>query len=389
MLAWPGALPCLIGVAALGGLARLLAPHRTSLMFSPAAWGYFLPELTVSYFDNGFTRRALIGTITNLLGIEPSVFAVKAVYALGVILAAAALFVWAWRATRELAARERLLLFVLLALSPATLVHWIEDPGRPDALVEAFAIAAAFACMRGRHMLALAPALAAGLIHEAYFLLFGPLFLALLYERWRAAGMNADEIKRAAILLGGLGLAFLYFLLFGHADYASLERSAARIDVPLNASGANPYYSYLDLKSDPMGWTMCFFREEPAFLINTALAFAFLFVQSWALIGWAGRARVAISLLPALGVAALGLIALDTGRYAAMAAIAIWLYSFQLLRIEKPASIFRLAPFAALLAFTALGPLAISHGFTSVRVISEALGAKPFAPIAMLCDGLP
>ncbi len=145
-LRFRGAFFLILGAAIALGLLRAWGPSWIVTHFYPAAWNYFLPGLTLSYTDLGLTRRALIGTVTTALGVEPTVSAVKIIYALGVVLATVMLFITAWVGSRSLAPRERLLTLVLLGLSPATLLHWVDDAGRTDASVVFFGVIAAAAC---------------------------------------------------------------------------------------------------------------------------------------------------------------------------------------------------------------------------------------------------
>ncbi len=383
-LAWRGALPLLIAVWGAGWALRFSWPLEK--IFYGQAWYYFLPELTVSDADR-IMRRALVGTITNALGLDPSILAVKVIYAAGVVAATAALAIMAWIATRSLIPRERLIALALFALSPATILHWADNAGRLDTWVIFFAVIAAFFAHRGWYLAAIAPALAAGLIHEAYFLTFGPLFLAIAYERQRRGVATRAEIARGLVALTVIGIGFLYLFLFGTADVTTLQHAADRIGFMLSVKGDNPYYSYMGFEAHPAAWTACFYRESPTLILVTLHALAYLQVQSVALLGWSGRSRVGLALLPLLGVAALCFVALDSGaRYVAMASVAMWLQFFFVLLTEQPSTVFRTWPLAGLCAFTAFGPLGISHGFHSMLWLQRLLEGQTFENLARICN---
>lgn len=387
-LRMPVALPFILSVAVSIALLRSWGPSWIVTYYYTAAWNYFRPGLTLSYTDFGLTRRALIGTVTTALGIEPTVSAVKIIYVLGVALATVGLFATAWTKSRSLAPRERLLMLVLLGLSPATLLHWGDDAGRTDAWVVLFGVLAALLAGRGLHLLAVAPAIAAGLIHESYFLLFGPLFIAIGYERFRRDIITRAEWLRGSAALSILGAAFLYLFFFGTADTDALHRAAQKIGVTITRTGENPYYSYLGFEANPLGWTMCFFREEPLLILSTIVAFAYLIVHGVALLGWSGRIRQGIMLLTLPGSVALTMIALDSSRYISLAAIAIWLQFFFALETERPVSVFRTWSLGALCAFTLLGPLGISHGFHSILWILRLSGGRIFQELAPVCNAI-
>ncbi len=193
---------------------------------------------------------------------------------------------------------------------------------------------------------------------------------------------------RGGVALGALGATFLYLLLFGTAETNELRRAAQTIGMTITRTGENPYYSYLGYDANPVGWTMCFFREEPLLVASTLIAFAYLVVHGVALLGWSGRIRLGLMLLVLPGAAALAIIALDSSRYIGEAAIAIWLQFFFALETERPASIFRAWSLGALCAFTALGPLGISHGFHSILWILRLLSGHTFEETAQICNAI-
>ncbi|MBC7768272.1 MAG: hypothetical protein H7124_05750 [Phycisphaerales bacterium] len=384
--AWRFALPAYLGAALLLGALW----WRVTTWLNPTTWWpwpYFLPQLTISYADNGFTRRALAGTVADLLHIQPSIGAVKLMYAAGILAGLLALFGFGWRATRELRPLERAAALLLLALSPATMLHWVEDPGRLDAWVVCFAALAFWLASRRAYLSAAIFAAAAGLIHESFFVVFGFLVLIVADERRRQGAIGKAEFARACAALLGLAALFAYLLFYGSADFASLQQSAAQLGQEVEIDGFNLYYSYLGFEARPHAWAACFMRNDPARAADLALTMGFLSLQAFALFAWSDRLRLGLAQLALLGPAALAFIALDIGRYAAFASIGLWLYFFMAVRTDRPDRVFTARRLLLLAALTALGPLGVTDGYQSLKGILDSIfGAHSPQALGAICN---
>lgn len=370
----------LVGTLLAGAVWWLTSPRS-----SP--WFYFLPQFTVNYADNGFTRRALPGTIADVFGVEPSVTAVKVLYAAGVIAALITLLGLAWHATRTLRPLQRAAVLALLSLSPAAVLHWVKDLGRLDAWVVCLAAVATILANRRAYLSAALAAATAGLIHESAFIVFGFLALAVADDRRRQGAVTQGEAVRAGAALLGLGVLFAYLLLYGSADLASLQQSAARIGERVEIDGSSLYYSYLSFDSHPVAWTSCFMRNDPARAADLILTLGYLSLQALALFAWSDRLRMGLAQLALVGTVIMGFVALDIGRYAAFASAALWLYFFLALQTERPSQVFRKKSFYALAALTALGPLGVTDGIESLKgVLDGLLGAHELGDVGTICN---
>jgi len=386
ILAWRFALPAYLAGTLLAGALW----WRITTWLNPTTWWpwpYFLPQFTITYGDNGFTRRALPGTVADLFGIEPSIGAVKLFYVAGVVAALLALLGFAWHASRTLRPLQRAAALALLALSPATMLHWVEDPGRLDAWVVCFAAVAIFLASRRAYLSAALAAALAGLIHESAFIVFGFLALAIADERRRQGALAQSEGVRAGAAFLAVGALFAYLLLYGSADLASLQLSAARLGQQVEVDGYNLYYSYLGFEAHPEAWATCFMRNDPARAIDLVLTIAFLSLQAFLLFAWSDRFRMLLAQLAIAGPIAMAVIALDIGRYAAFASTALWLYFFIALQTDRPARVFGKKTLLLLAALTALGPLGVTDGFQSLKGILDGLiGAHSPTQLGALCN---
>lgn len=362
---------------------------RVTTWLNPSTWWpwpYFVPQFTVTYGDNGFTRRAIVGTVGQLLQIEPSPDAVKLFYVTGVIAGLAALLTFGWIATRTLRPLERFATLALLTPSPATILHWMEDPGRLDAWVVCFAAIACMLTVRRAYLFAAVAAALAGLIHESYFIVFGFLALAVFDERRRQGAIARDELIRAGAALLALAALFAYLALFGSADMASLQLSAARLGQQVEFNGFNLYYSYLGFEAHPRAWASCFMQNDAARLPDLILTLTYVALQAYVLFAWTDRPRRLIAAIAVLGPAVMAIVALDLGRYAAFASTGLWLYLFMTLQTDSPASILRPVPLFILIAITALGPLGVTDGYQSLRGLLDAIfGAHAPLAVGAIC----
>ena len=209
--------------------ARLLASAtwRGVLLTEESPLLYHAAAIGFSYFDVGFVRRGLAGSVVSLLGpdrlLGTAIFHVLC--AAAVAGGAAILFL-----RLRLPAGAR---WVYVLLFVALMLRWAEDPGRTDLTVAALLVAAVLALQAKQLVLScLCLGLSLG-VHETGLVYGASLLAALLLDgaRWR-------QVPRRAAAAGLLVLAAfvaLYLLLgmLPHADVPTMV-SVVRSRFPTN-----------------------------------------------------------------------------------------------------------------------------------------------------------
>jgi hypothetical protein len=200
----------------------VLLTDESPLLYHAAAIGF-------SYFDVGFVRRGLAGSVVSLLGpdrlLGTAVFHVLC--AAAVAGGAAILFL---RLRLRLPAGGR---WVYVLLFVALMLRWAEDPGRTDLAVAALLVAAVLAFQAKQLVLScLCLGLSLG-VHETGLVYGLSLFAALLLDgaRWRQVPRRTG----AAGLLVLAAFVALYLLLgmLPHADVPTMV-SVVRSRFPTN-----------------------------------------------------------------------------------------------------------------------------------------------------------
>jgi hypothetical protein len=324
-------------------------PEETALRSRLAAWGFFLLLVALStrllasavrrgvllteespllyhaatlgfnYFDFGFVRRGLAGSVVSLLGpdrlLGTAVFHVLC--AAAVAAGAATLFL---RLRLRAGARG---VYVLLFI--ALMLRWGEDPGRTDLAVAALLIAAALAFQAKQLVLScLCVGLSLG-VHETGLVLGLPLLAALLLdgERWR-------QVPRRTAAAGLLVLAasVAFYVLLGWLPHA---------DVPTMVSVVRshfPTHDYVDWAiyfavSGRRGvqTSICQNLGDPTYPLHlaTGLGVIAIFI---ALLRKGARPSLSAALLAAVPpFLFLSVVANDLSRWTVLAALNVWLLS--------------------------------------------------------------
>jgi hypothetical protein len=191
------------------GLKGFVLSWLISHSLPPAWWtSYTRAVISVNYFDVGFVRRGLGGTIAILLsrdsvagGLLFSILStVLLVIPIGLLLA---------RLGRVLKPSALLYMAVIVALSPQTFLGWSKDLVRTDVLVEACIAWGVLATLSGRRGLGMASLLLGLLVHETAVIFGWPLLLALNTQAYLAGRL--DKRKAIVIAVGFfIGLIAIY-----------------------------------------------------------------------------------------------------------------------------------------------------------------------------------
>jgi hypothetical protein len=169
---------------------------------------YNLLTLAIDYFQFGALRRALVGSVIYLSGID-LVTGAYLLYGVSFIL----ILIGAYVSLRRISQTGGAVLPFVLILG-ALLLFWSEDVGRTDILVAAILLTAALALADGSIVLA-SLYLAIGLqIHEVAAIYGLPLFVALLLEgnRYKNIDLRATAIAMLIIIGGILFYVAIWFL---------------------------------------------------------------------------------------------------------------------------------------------------------------------------------
>jgi hypothetical protein len=168
----------------------------TDLLATRSRLLYLAVTLGHNYFEFGFVRRGLAGSIAyHLLGPDLVRATLLFHHLTGLLVAAPA----AWLVTRLPWGPRRAALFAVFL--PLFVWFWTIDMGRTDMLVEALLALATVAFLRQKPAIA---SLAVGLalsVHENGFIFGVPLLIALLFDQGRYRRMSRAAIARGATIV--------------------------------------------------------------------------------------------------------------------------------------------------------------------------------------------
>lgn len=292
------------------------AMYRQVLLTEESPLLYHAATLGFNYFDFGFIRRGLGGSIVYLLGSD----LLMATAAFHVLSAACVSAAACWFFARLRRPPLQTITFALLLV--ALMMRWAEDPGRTDMLVAALIGLAAIAVVAGRPVLACV-CVAVGLaVHETSFVFGIPLLAGLWLDqgRWRSTP------KKAA--LGGVAVLLAALALYGSFEQLPHSSAQAMVD---GVRSHLPKHEYVDWAiyfgiSGMRGvrTSLCQNAGDPTYLVHvlTGLLVIALFILTL-------KDRKGPSLQVALIVSVppflfLSVVANDISRWAVLAAFNVW-----------------------------------------------------------------
>ena len=170
---------------------------------------YSIAFLSADYFDFGFIRRGLGGTIAHLFSADPYRAALAFhLFSALLLIASLAAFQLRLRGRTNLLAASFMAAFI--AFSPQTFAAWSWDAGRTDLLVMALIAAAALAQERSRPLLAALLLWVGSLAHETALIFGIPLLTTLAVAR---ADGGSPRRRREWLALATLAVAVLATML--------------------------------------------------------------------------------------------------------------------------------------------------------------------------------
>lgn len=299
--------------------ARLLisAGYQHTLLSARSPLLYHAGTLAFNYFDFGFVRRGLGGSVVHLIGGD--LLRATAIFHM---LSAAAVSAVACVLLGRMEPAARRATFVVLLV--AIVMRWAEDAGRTDLAVAALAGAAAMALRSGRPIVATSLVSVGLCIHETSFVYGIPLLagLALEHRVWRSLSRRAIvcAIAVPAAVLG------LYLLLdrLPHADAGTMI-DTVRSRLPRTDEVEWAIY-YAVSGGRGVSTSLCQNAHDPTYLMHVAgglLVIAF-FIGVTGLRGAALWKAVLVSVPSFLFLA---YVANDMSRWATLAAFNVWLFA--------------------------------------------------------------
>jgi hypothetical protein len=266
-------------------------------------WTYAAGQNQLTWFNTGFARRELQGTIQAFLSADPMI--ATAEFHLLTFPALAAVVIW-------LLARRGVSLqaFAIGAVSTAVLVRVGWDVGRSDPIVMLLGLSALWAVRNGRWAVAAAALGVSLTFHESGLIFLGPLCAA---AAWESGSWRNWRSRSAALGAVVLGLALLAYLIS-----ARTQLDPVALDAQIHSKFPNPVMPDIAVYWNASGVrglkvAQCVAAMDPNYWINVASGCALLTFAAVTLRPQRWRSTLAATMLPYL---ALDCIAIDVGRWA-------------------------------------------------------------------------
>lgn len=327
------------------------------------------PLLLVNYFNSGFPKRALTGTIALLFGTDLQ--GVVYFHIASALWLASPLAVMLYLAASRIDIRSRMMLTALLVLPPHLFMSWAPDLGRVDMLTLGMVSWAAVAAITGRPALGAVILAVGALCHETAIVFGVPLLLAISFQegRWQSLARFAAPV---AALLAVIAIA-----------QALLAPTPTRLIEVMSAASESQMrdiaiYSYIWSKIPEV---ICVNLSNSHYFPSVAIGFALLLLLIVAH-GCKDRstfALYAVAVLTPFVVASI--IAVDVGRWLSMSALNVWLLTAAriALTLAAPWHSFQhllLCILAAAVTWSA-GPTEPLHPSPKLSRLGSIIGAVP------------
>lgn len=339
----------------------------SSDIFQEGAWyatfhDFRLVHLQVNYFEHGYLRRGLVGTLFHALGIEDVQFA-GWLFSLSSILSFLAIL-GVSTASLEPERRKLLhLLFLMLIFGPSGVSQFVSTAGQIDHILLPLSAVAALAGCNGRLLLSITVFLVMYQVHELSVIAFLPILIACNFIGSR----HRSRIYKFGISIPICWRSIFYFAL---ASFVSVTLTLAYGDSPeavRSFSGLNEtraLYGEMvwggNSPVHPVSWR----GMSSALLITYYIVLILFIVTYWKNVprslSWISAAAVSCLLLNLVGV--------DAGRWAA---IATWTVMVSIVATEAAGRrmllkhpVSKPVTYLGLLLAAPLGPIGSTEPFT-------------------------
>lgn len=341
---------------------------------------YNIAILTPNYFENGFIRRGLGGSILYLLDGGTSLHRISSGAAFQ-LLGAVFLALPMTLLLRRLALRGDPMwrwFALLMLLSPQLFWGWGRDIGRGDMLICGAIAWSVIAALNGRYVLAAVIVALGSLAHETAVIFGGPMLVGLWFLALRQGkariGHGVAAISVLAILLAAAALAQWRF----GDDLAAIAQTVRGGRVLAEHARVYDIATYLTWggwPAIPSSWCMTFSNDAVPYVIASCFIvllvnFRILFDRSWQLKCLFGFT----ALIPMIFMSA---VAFDYGRWTMFAVANAWLaavaFRLQAGEIMLPGRRDIQINIGLLLALIIMGPASSHHPSMVVKKIERLL----------------
>lgn len=327
------------------------------------------PLLLVNYFNSGFPKRALTGTIALLFGTDlPGVVYFHIASALWL---ATPLAVILYMAASRIDLRSRVMLTALLVLSPHLFMSWAPDLGRVDMLTLGMVSWAAVATIAGKPALGAAAVAVGALCHETAIVFGVPLLLAISFQSGKWQSVARLAVPTTAIL-AVIGIAQV---LFAPSPARLIEVMSA---APESQMRDIAIYSYI---WNTIPAAICVNLSNGHYFQSVAigLALLLLLIVTHGCKDRSTLALYAVAVLTPFVVASI--VAVDVGRWLSMSALNVWLLMAARIALTRaaPWHSFQHLLFCILAAAVtwSAGPTEPLHPSPKLSRLGSIIGAVP------------
>ena len=295
---------------------------------------YTRGALSLNYFDHGFIRRGLGGTLLRIIDVSPLAGCVDELLVFHLLLSiwlAIPVVLLVRHALRENRASGTWLA-ILLAASPQLFLAWGGDIGRIDMFVAGCLAWGILALVQGSLWAAAASILFGVLAHENTAI-YGIPLLAAVY----ASNHPRADYKRAylpaAVLLGGIAAIFLAHLAFTSANTQDIVGSVVRGQSPSYKRDFAAYIAVTGARGIATSLCQSLGRPATPFYIASTLAVIAVY---WWLLRLGRRDAIWYLLITVLPFCAVSMVAVDYGRWLSFAVLNGWLFAVARSKPDRP-----------------------------------------------------
>ena len=292
---------------------------------NPGSLAYKYAILVPNYFEHGFVRRGLGGTVMALISggrsLEP-VVSLAAFHLLSAIWLAIPLVLLLHKLAAR-TGREWIWLGLVLIVSPHLFLGWSQDVGRADMLAIGFIAWSVLILVQGRYYLAMAPLLIGFLVHEIA-LIYGVFPLIVM---WFLDYRKGETTLRQGFAIFSVLVSVLLVIVVAQATLSLGSRDVASAMLASEPPSFNrdkaTYLTTTGLRSIISSSCMSFGRSATPLFI--AANFIILAIYAAILLVRSRRTALLVAFAAALPMALITVVAIDYGRWLMLAAMNAWL----------------------------------------------------------------
>jgi hypothetical protein len=307
------ALPGFVAGYALVLLAYPLAQSIGLGGFHYGYWTYNAGLASLSWFDTGFARRELQGTLLHPFTGDPMA-RVAWFHIITYVMLTGAGIVLGFRKVQPLTTK-----LALSATFLAVLTHIATDVGRTDAIVMVCGLCAAWATREARWTIASGAMFIAQLFHETGPIVIGPIVVAVAYISGSWRQWRTPDAALGAALIVAMGAAYLLSV-HPHGDAATFARRL-RIGTPELQVSADAAISVQMAGFRIVALSKCMNDNNPYYALRVACGIVLCALFTLGLMPRFRWIALLMSLTPFIF---LSLVAVDIGRWATFSAFSLF-----------------------------------------------------------------